>query len=204
MTSILRLGLFLLCLIPFAVVVYATLANTLGPDPAETIMHVTGEWAARMLLLTLLISPLRQWTGWAVLLKYRRMLGLYTFFYAVIHLVTFGHFYLGWSAELLLEELGERPYITVGFAALILMLPLGLTSTRSMQRRLGKQWQRLHRLVYGAAALVCVHMLWQIRSDAGEALLYSALFAGLLGWRLVRYLQKRKKQPQSGAFSGAS
>ena len=137
--AFIRLGVFVLCLIPFGLTLYGAALGGLGPDPAERIMHVTGEWAARLLLLTLLISPLRKWSGWSVLVKLRRMLGLYAFFYGVIHLLSFAHFYLGWSPAILLEELVERPYITVGFAALLLMLPLAVTSTRAMQRRLGRK-----------------------------------------------------------------
>ena len=186
-----RLGVFLACLIPFGLTLYGAVVGTLGPDPAETIMHVTGEWAARLLLLTLLVSPLRQFRPWRVILKLRRMLGLFAFFYGVVHLTSFAHFFLGWSGQILVEELVERPYITMGFAALVLMLPLAVTSTRGMQRRLGKNWRKLHQLVYLSSVLVCVHILWQIRSDAGEALVYTALFAVLLGWRVKRFLSER-------------
>jgi len=166
-------------------------------------MHQTGGWAARMLLLSLLISPLRKWTSWRVLLKLRRMLGLYAFFYGVIHLVSFAHFFLGWSSSALLDELAERPYIAVGFAAVLLMLPLVLTSTKSIQRRMGKNWSRLHRLVYLCAVLVCVHIVWQIRSDAGEALVYVVLFAVLLAWRLQRFAGRRKAMPHIQASTAA-
>ena len=187
-----RLGVFFLCLIPFSLTLYGAAVGSLGPDPAERIMHVTGEWAARLLLLTLLISPLRKWSGWSVLLKLRRMLGLYAFFYGVVHLVSFAHFYLGWSPAILVEELVERPYITVGFAALLLMLPLAVTSTRAIQRRLGRRWLQLHRLIYVSSLLVCAHILWQVRSDAGDAILYIGLFTVLLAWRVKRYVHKRK------------
>ena len=119
-----RSVVFVLCALPFLWVLYAAIAGGLGPDPAEALMHVTGEWALRLLALTLLMSPLRAWTGWTVLIKLRRMLGLYTFFYACIHFVTFLQFYIGWTAGRLLEELAERPYITLGFTAWLLMLPL--------------------------------------------------------------------------------
>ena len=209
MEIVIRLGVFLACLVPFGLTLYGAVAGTLGPDPAETIMHVTGEWAARLLLLTLLVSPLRQFRPWRVILKLRRMLGLYAFFYGVVHLTTFAHFFLGWSAQILVEELVERPYITMGFAALVLMLPLAVTSTRGMQRRLGKSWRKLHQLVYLSSSLICVHIIWQIRSDAGEALVYTALFAVLLGWRVKRYLGKRRRQaaaihPVATLFEGDS
>jgi len=182
----LRAGVFALCLLPIAGVFYAAGSGALGPDPAEALMHETGEWALRLLALTLLMSPLRTWTNHPLPLKLRRMLGLFTFFYATVHLATFLQFYIGWTAPRLGEELVERPYITVGFLAWLGMLPLALTSTRGMQRRLRRNWTRLHRLVYPAAILACLHLLWQARSDIGEALVYIALFALLLGWRLFR------------------
>ena len=181
-----RSTVFTLCLIPFAAIVYAIAVGTAGPDPAEFIMQSTGEWAARILLLCLFVSPLRKWTGWSVVMRLRRMLGLYAFFYGCVHLATFGHFYIGWTFPLLVEEFTERPYITVGFTAWLLMLPLALTSTRAMQRRLRKNWQRLHRLVYPSAIFVCLHILWQARSDIGEPLIYIGLFGWMLIWRFFR------------------
>jgi sulfoxide reductase heme-binding subunit YedZ len=183
-----RVGVFIACLLPFLVMAFAAVANTLGPDPAESIMHQTGEWSLRLLALTLLLAPLRQLAGWARPLRYRRMLGLFAFFYACVHLVSFGQFYVGWDPLILLEELAERPYITAGFAAWLLMLPLTLTSTRNWQRRLGRRWVKLHRLVYPAALAACLHLLWQARSDIGEALVYGLVFALLLGWRAWRGL----------------
>jgi sulfoxide reductase heme-binding subunit YedZ len=182
--KIIRRGLFVLCLLPFAYLLYAAGAGALGPDPAEQIMHVTGESALRALLLTLLMSPLRQWTGWSIPLRLRRMFGLYAFFYACVHLMSFLHFFVGWTPAILAEELSERPYIMVGFTAWLLMLPLAVTSTRKMQRRLRRNWQRLHSLVYPVALLACLHLLWLSRSDIGEALVYSALVGGLLLWRI--------------------
>ena len=198
MQRLVRPGVFLLCLLPFAWLVYAAVINSLGPDPAEAVMRETGEWALRILALTLLVSPLRQWTGWAPMMKLRRMLGLYAFFYGCIHLLAFLQFFIGWSIAPLLEELAERPYITVGFGAWLLMLPLALTSTRGMQRRLRRNWLRLHRLIYPAAVLACLHLLWQARSDIGEALVYIVIFAALLAWRLYR------SRRRSGVPAGAS
>ena len=143
------------------------------------------------LIATLLVTPLRQWFGWSALLRYRRMLGLYAFFYATIHLLLFLHFYLGWVPARVLEEFVERPYITVGMGAFLLMLPLAITSTRAMQRRLRRNWQRLHRAIYPVAVLVSLHYLWQARSDIGEALAYSLIFALLLGVRGAWALRDR-------------
>ena len=122
-----RIGVFVLCLAPFGVLAYQALTAALGPDPAEAIMHVTGEWALRILALTLLASPLRAWTGSSLPLRLRRMMGLYAFFYATVHFLSFAQFYSGWSVSIVLEELAERPYITAGFAAWLVMLPLAVT-----------------------------------------------------------------------------
>ena len=187
MATAIRTAVFILCLVPFAWLVYAAVANALGPDPAEAVMHITGEWALRLLALTLLVSPLRNWTGWPPVMKLRRMLGLYAFFYGCLHLIAFLLFFSGWNASQLLEELAERPYITAGFAAWALMLPLAITSTRGMQRRLRRNWLRLHRLVYPAAVLACLHLAWQARSDIGEPLVYSIIIGGLLAWRWKRF-----------------
>jgi methionine sulfoxide reductase heme-binding subunit len=193
MERVARIGAFVLCLLPLAWILYAAFAGRLGPDPAEALMLFTGEWALRMLALTLLVSPLRAWTGWSLLLGLRRMLGLYAFFYGCVHFLTFLQFYIGWFPTALTEELAERPYITLGFSAWLLMLPLAITSTRAMQRRLRGNWQRLHRLVYPAAVLACMHLLWQARSDLGQALIYLAIFAALLVWRVLRRSLKQRR-----------
>lgn len=182
---------FLLCLLPFGWLVYAAGTNALGPDPAESIMHLTGEWSLRILLVTLAVSPVRKIWGWRWPMTLRRMLGLFAFFYATVHLASFSHFYIGWTLSILLEELVERPYITVGALAWVLMLPLAVTSTRKMQRRLKRNWRRLHRAVYPAAMLACLHLLWQARSDLGEPILYSVLLFMLLIWRLPVYRSRR-------------
>jgi methionine sulfoxide reductase heme-binding subunit len=193
MERVARIGTFVLCLLPLAWILYTAFAGRLGPDPAEALMLFTGEWALRMLALTLLVSPLRAWTGWSLLLGLRRMLGLYAFFYGCVHFLTFLQFYIGWFPTALTEELAERPYITLGFSAWLLMLPLAITSTRAMQRRLRGNWQRLHRLVYPAAVLACMHLLWQARSDLGQALIYLAIFAALLVWRVRRRSLKQRR-----------
>lgn len=199
MERLLRVTVFVLCLLPFAWLVWAASNAALGVDPGETIMHFTGEWSLRMLLLSLLVSPLRQWLGWPPLLKLRRPIALCAFFYASIHLLCFCQFFVGWELAALWEELLERPYIAAGFGAWLLMLPLVLTSTRSMQRRLGRNWMRLHRAVYVVVLLACCHLLWQARSDIGEALIYILIAGLLLGWRLRRHLGRRPLPAGSGA-----
>ena len=193
MERVARIGTFVLCLVPLAWILYAAFAVRLGPDPAEALMLFTGEWALRMLALTLLVSPLRAWTGWSLLLKLRRMLGLYAFFYGCVHFFSFLQFYIGWTPAALTEELAERPYVTLGFSAWLLMLPLAITSTRAMQRRLLGNWQRLHRLIYPAAVFACLHLLWQARSDVGDALLYCIIFTALLVWRVRRRSLKQRR-----------
>ena len=181
-----RVGTFLACLLPFLWLVYSIAENRLGPDPGEALMHVTGEWALRILALTLLVSPLRSWTGVSWLLKLRRMLGLYAFFYACLHFGVFLQIYIGWTGAALAEELAERPYVSAGFAAWLIMLSLALTSTRKTRRRMGKLWTKLHKQVYSVAIIACLHILWQARSDIGEAVVYIVVFALLLGWRVRR------------------
>jgi sulfoxide reductase heme-binding subunit YedZ len=199
MERTIRFAAFILCLLPFLWLLYVSATDRLGPDPAEFLMHFTGEWSLRILALTLLVSPLRNWIGWSVLLRMRRMLGLFAFFYACVHFVSFLQFFIGWTSSALAEELAERPYITLGFGAWLMMLPLALTSTRAMQRRLGGNWRRLHRLIYPAALLACLHLLWQARSDIGEALVYLVIFAALLGWRVKQRAIKQRPSVSAGS-----
>ena len=181
---------FALALTPFMLITYGVLGNTLGPDPAEALMHQTGEWAIRLLVLVLAARPLAQW-GWPALFRYRRMLGLFMFFYTTLHLVVFAQVYVGWSLAILLEELIERPYVLVGFAGWALLIPLAVTSTDRMRRRLRQRWRQLHQLVYGVAVLGVLHVLWLSRSDIGDAVLYGVLLGGLLCWRAALVLRRR-------------
>lgn len=183
---------FLLPLVPLAVLVWDAYRFNLGADPAQAIVHETGSWAINMLWITLAVTPLRRLLKWHWPMRYRRMFGLYVLFYAVVHLLSFATFILGWRWDLLLQELSERPYIVVGFVALVLLIPLGVTSTRGMQRRLGRNWLRLHKTVYLIALLVMVHIIWQIRADFLDQLIYGALLMLLLGTRVYFYLAKPK------------
>ena len=180
MERVIRGGVFTLALLPFIWVSYAAVTGGLGPDPAESLMHVTGEWSLRLLALTLLVSPLRAWTGWSLLLKLRRMLGLYAFFYGCIHLLSFVQFYVGWTPAGLLEELAERPYITMGFMAWLLMLPLAITSNQAMIRRLGKKWKSLHQLAYFVILLAVLHFIWLVKADYLEPTIYAIIAVVLL------------------------
>lgn len=166
--------------------------DALGADPVAEIEHRTGTWALRMLLVTLAITPLRQITGLAAFMRLRRMLGLYAFFYASLHLAAFLILDLrGWWTTVF-EEILRRPYITLGFLAWLSLLPLAITSTKGWMRRLGRTWARLHRLVYAAAVLAVLHFWWIVKSDLREPLIHAAILAALLGWRLWhRYARRR-------------
>jgi methionine sulfoxide reductase heme-binding subunit len=178
--------LWFVCLLPVLVGGYFVFYTGVGPDPGEWLVEYFGLWAMRLLLLTLAVTPLRELFKFRLLVPLRRVLGLSCFFYACLHLTAYSHFYLGWSLSGLLEEVIERPYISLGFAAWCCLLPMAITSRRALMKRMGKNWKLLHRLIYLVAVLVCVHFLWQSRSDFGEPLVYIVLFASLLIWRLYR------------------
>lgn len=172
--------------------VWRTGSDALGADPVAEIEHRTGLWALRFLLLTLAVTPLRQITGQAVLLRFRRMLGLYAFFYACLHLAAYLALDLGGYWAQVFEEIAKRPYITVGFAAWLLLVPLAVTSTLGWMRRLGRRWGQLHRLVYAVAVLAILHFWWLVKSDVREPAIYAAVAALLLGWRAWRRVSARR------------
>jgi len=176
---------FLICLIPFVLLLLKVLQNDLGPDPAKELALETGEWSIRFLLLALAMTPLRHLSGRMEFAQRRRMIGLFALFYASVHFLVWVIFLLGLRWGAILEEVVERPYITIGFASFLILIVLGATSPRVMVRKLGKNWRRLHRLVYVAGVLAVIHLVWIVRTDLSEALLYGAILAGLLGWRLV-------------------
>ena len=181
----LRILTFLVCLIPFVLLLLKVLQNDLGPDPAKELALETGEWSIRFLLLALAMTPLRHLSGRMEFAQRRRMVGLFALFYASVHFLVWVIFLLGLRWGAILEEVVERPYITIGFASFLILIVLGATSPRVMVRKLGKNWRRLHRLVYVAGVLAIIHLVWIVRTDLSEALLYGAILAGLLGWRLV-------------------
>ncbi|HRC71582.1 MAG TPA: protein-methionine-sulfoxide reductase heme-binding subunit MsrQ [Candidatus Competibacter sp.] len=156
----------------------------LGVNPVETLSHLTGDWSLRFLLLTLAITPLRQISGWNALIKFRRMLGLFAFFYVCLHFSVYLVFDQFFDLNSIIEDVAKRPYITVGFAGWLLLVPLAVTSTSGMMKRLGRNWQRLHRLVYPTGALGVLHYLWLVKTDHTEPLLYAGILALLLGYRL--------------------
>jgi sulfoxide reductase heme-binding subunit YedZ len=172
-----------MCSLPFLALVRAVAISSLGPDPAEHLMHVTGEWVMRFLVLVLLATPLAR-LGWPRLARYRRMLGLYVWFYATLHLLVFAQVFIGWSGDQLIEELVERPYVLVGFLAWLILVPLGISSAHVIRRKMGRRWRQLHTLTYAVALLGWLHLLWLSRSDVGDAMIYGVLFGILLLYRL--------------------
>ena len=186
-------AVFLLALLPAIALTTAALTDGLGANPIEVLTHQTGEWALRFLLVTLAITPLRRMTGWKAAIRFRRMLGLFTFFYALSHFLIFAmldHFF-AWPD--ILADIVKRPYITVGFLSLLLLTPLALTSTNNMVRRLGaKRWKTLHRLGYLAAGAGVIHFLWLVKADTREPLIYLGIFAVLLALRLPSPWRHRK------------
>ena len=179
----LRVLVFLVCLVPFALLLSGVVSNSLGPDPAEHLMHVTGEWVMRFLVLVLLATPLSRY-GWPRLARYRRMLGLYVWFYATLHLLVFAQVFIGWSGDQLIEELVERPYVLVGFLAWLILVPLGVTSARTIRKRMGRYWRQVHKLTYAVVVLGWLHLFWLSRSDVGNAALYGGIFGILLLYRI--------------------
>lgn len=188
MDILLKRTVFLLALVPFFLLLIRVQQNNLGPDPAQELSIETGEWALRFLLITLACTPLAQFTGEIRFVRQRRMLGLFALFYASVHFLSWMAFILGFRWMAIAEELLERPYITIGFAAYLIILALGVTSPRAMVRRLGKNWKRLHKLIYLAAVLALIHLLWILRTDIQEVVLYGGILAVLLGYRVFRKL----------------
>ncbi len=178
---------FVAALLPFGWLVWLGGSDQLGANPIETITRYTGDWTLRFLFITLAVTPLRNLSGWNWLMRLRRMLGLYAFFYAVLHFATYLVLDQFFAWEHIVDDIAERPYITVGFASFVLLIPLAITSTNAMVRRLGgRRWQRLHRSVYVIAIGGVVHFLWLVKADLREPLIYGAILAVLLGYRLVK------------------
>ena len=170
----------LLCLVPFTALLWAAFNNGLGANPVETLTFETGDWTLRFLLITLSMTPLRQWTGQVSFIRFRRLFGLYTFFYLSCHFTIW--FIADHSLDVgaMVEDIIKRPYITLGFSALVLMLPLAITSNRAMIRRLGKKWNSLHQLVYLILALGVLHFIWLVKADYLEPTIYAIIALVLL------------------------
>lgn len=193
MNKVLKPAVFLAALVPFAYLLLRIVQNNLGPDPAQELAIETGEWTLRFLLITLTLTPLRQITGKPEFVRVRRMVGLFALFYASVHFMVWMSFLLGFRWFAIAEELVERPYITIGFAAFLILIALGVTSPKAMVRKLGKNWKRLHQLVYLAAILAIIHLLWILRTNVSEAVVYGAILAVLLGFRVFQSLKRRSQ-----------
>jgi sulfoxide reductase heme-binding subunit YedZ len=198
--TLLKVLLFVACLGPLVWVVARALGvggSSLGANPVEELLNTFGKSGLNLLMLTLCVTPIRRSTGLNRLVAFRRMLGLFAFFYIVLHFLTYSLLDLGLAWDTLLVDIAERPYITVGFTALVLMVPLAITSTNGFQRRLGRRWVKLHRLVYVIAVLGVVHYWWQVKIDIGDPLLYAVLLAVLLGVRVAHWRSIQRKRERS-------
>lgn len=176
---------FVASLAPLAWLVFAVLTGNTSANPAEDILLTTGIWALRFLLASLAITPLRRLTGWNRLIQYRRMLGLFAFFYAVVHLAAYVVFDRFFDFRTIYADVVQRPFITAGMAAFLLMVPLAVTSTKGWIRRLGRRWQLLHRLVYVSALAAVLHFIWKVKVVLGEPVYYAAILLVLLGFRVI-------------------
>lgn len=186
--------LFVLALLPFASLLYGALTDGLGPNPAEALTRGTGDWTLRFVCLTLGVTPLRQITGWVAIARWRRMLGLYSFFYAMLHFLCYAWLDMAFDAGQIVRDIPKRPFVLVGTLALLLMLLLAATSFNRAAKALGAaRWRRLHRLVYAIALLGLLHLFWMrsAKNDFGEVAIYAAALALLLGWRVVNAWRKR-------------
>jgi sulfoxide reductase heme-binding subunit YedZ len=193
----LKAVLFVLALVPLARLVTGALffPDWLGANPAEFITRSLGDWTLRFLLITLAVTPVRKLSGWHWLANFRRMFGLYAFFYCLVHLSSYVAFDHVFDVVAILKDIVKRPFITVGFTALVLMTPLAITSTNRMVQRLGaKRWLALHRLVYVIAPLGVLHFWWMVKRDITEPVIYALILAVLLGYRVVVRLKDRRRR----------
>lgn len=185
--------LFLLCLAPLAWLVYGAVANQLGANPAEALIRRLGDWTLRGLWLTLAITPLRELTGLAALARFRRMLGVFTFFYASLHLLAYGWLDMGLALDDIARDIAKRPFILMGFTAWALMVPLAATSFNKAIKALGaKRWQALHKAIYAISVIALMHFIWMRagKNNFAEPAVYGVILAALLGWRLWKRIGK--------------
>ena len=197
---VLKPALFVLCLGPLGWLVWAAFTGGLGANPISTITKETGTWTLRFLVLTLSVTPLRRITGWNEAVRFRRMIGLFAFVYGSLHFLTYIWLDQFFAVDEIVKDIRKRPFITVGFTAFSLMVPLALTSTTASIRRLGgKRWQRLHRLVYFSAIAGVSHYWWLVKADIQRPQIYAAIVAMLLGFRVVTtYVKRARRQPNLG------
>lgn len=192
----LKAAVFLLCLLPLvklALEAFGLWGMDLGANPIEELIHRNGKWGLNFLLITLSVTPLRRITGWNQAIRFRRMLGLFAFFYVMLHFLMYAGLDQRFALGYIVEDILERPYITLGITGLLLLIPLAVTSTNAMMRRLGRRWQKLHRLVYVIAVLGVWHFYWQVKQDTLEPLIYAGILALLFGIRIYYYLKRKRK-----------
>jgi sulfoxide reductase heme-binding subunit YedZ len=197
--------LFVLSLLPFAWLLYGAINENLGANPAEYLSRATGDWTLRFLCLTLAVTPIRVIAGWPTLQRFRRMLGLFTYFYVVLHFLSYGWFDQGFDFGDIAKDIAKRPFILVGFASFLLLTPLAATSFNRAVKAMGaKRWQALHRLVYAIPFLAILHFFWMRagKNDFAEVAVYAAILAVLLGWRLREAIRKRRA-PAAVSLSAA-
>jgi methionine sulfoxide reductase heme-binding subunit len=193
-----KVAVFLLCLVPLGILVLRGLHNDLTANAVQFVEHWTGDWTIRFLIITLAVTPLRKILNLPQLIRFRRMLGLFAFFYSCLHFTTWLALDRFFNWPEMLKDVGKRPYITVGFTGFVLMIPLAITSTAGWIRRLGgKRWQLLHRAIYLSAISGVIHYYWLVKSDHRKPLQYAALVALLLGWRIVMWLNNRRQNTKA-------
>jgi sulfoxide reductase heme-binding subunit YedZ len=191
---LLKPGVFVASLVPLAALAWNAATDDLGANPIDVITDHTGIWTLRFLLITLAVTPVRRLTGWNRVIQLRRMLGLFAFFYGALHFVTYVWLDQFFLVTEIIADVATRPFITVGFLSFVLLIPLTVTSTTKMIKRLGgKWWQRLHRLIYGIAVGGVVHYLWLVKADVQRPLIYGGLLALLLGYRVWAAHGRRAK-----------
>jgi sulfoxide reductase heme-binding subunit YedZ len=183
---------FLACLTPLLWLAFRTLTGRLGINPIEDLELTTGIWSLRFLTITLAVTPIRRLTGWNRVIQYRRMLGLFAFFYVCLHFTIYISLDQTFAFDLILKDVAKRPFITMGFTAFVLMVPLALTSTKGWIRRLGRRWQLLHRLIYVSAICAAVHYLWKVKVMIGSPVYYAIVIALLLAFRVLWQLRSAK------------
>ena len=190
-------ALFLLCLLPFAWLLYGAIANTLGANPAEALIRKTGDWTLRFLCITLAVTPLRTWFKQPALARLRRMLGLFAFFYVVLHFLSYAWLDMGFELDAIVRDIPKRPFALVGFLAFLLLVPLAATSFNRAIKALGaKRWQTLHKAVYAVVLLGLLHFFWMrsAKNNFGEVAIYAGVIALLLGWRVRQYWRVKRAQ----------
>jgi methionine sulfoxide reductase heme-binding subunit len=196
-----KVVLFVLCLAPLAHLAWGAYTDNLGANPIEYITHATGDWTLRFLLITLAVTPLRRLTGWHWLVRLRRMLGLYAFFYGTLHFITYIWLDQFFDLHSIAKDILKRPFITVGFVAFVLMIPLAVTSANRMVRWMGgRRWQQLHRSIYVIAMCGVLHYWWLVKRDIREPLLYAVILAALLGVR-VWWREKERRAQVGGKYA---